>query len=530
MPGQKFWNDSGAVSLSLQQFISLSMVGSVDSSSRKRPREDYEQPNASELNYEDFSDAGDDLTLDLTQEQAEASEQNGRENGGEVNGNSTTRSSSPSDDCIDPETLAFFTEAGVSEEMLASLGIDLDEIKAQQERLRQAQADREYAMRVQEQLDLEARLERENRMHNAAAQVNSTSTYNETGGGTSAAAGAVPTPAVQVNPPSNAPRAPPPIAPRPPPTTASISAQTQQQQIPLPPSTSAIPGFVPLNVAPNPSVYLPAAHMFPINRPQIAQNTGQSISQILATMQISNQMQHVNKRFKPDVAGSSSFASNFTSASSSAATSSSNGVHRQSKSGGPIEIRDDDDVIDLTDDAAAAAAANDLRIIESVNLLDDRCPQASSSSSHVPYESDYDEELAELDDPENFLHSAFGDKLGSVMESIHQQQIAQSARFFPPHFRPYNRGHIDYSSFVKPLSAAETERELRALLENAVDDEAPPAESRAGTPEGLRVNLLEHQKIGLQWMIKSETSNNKGGILSDDMGLGKVNNVALIYV
>lgn len=72
------------------------------------------------------------------------------------------------------------------------------------------------------------------------------------------------------------------------------------------------------------------------------------------------------------------------------------------------------------------------------------------------------------------------------------------------------------------LNPEETEKELRELLEHIQYDEPPPPENRQGTPEGLSISLLEHQKIGLQWMLKMENSNNKGGILADDMGLGKV--------
>ncbi|GAA5798721.1 hypothetical protein HPULCUR_004127 [Helicostylum pulchrum] len=67
----------------------------------------------------------------------------------------------------------------------------------------------------------------------------------------------------------------------------------------------------------------------------------------------------------------------------------------------------------------------------------------------------------------------------------------------------------------------EAERELRDLLEHVIFDEPPPPEDRTGTPDGLSIVLMEHQKIGLQWMLKMENSRNKGGILADDMGLGK---------
>ncbi|KAI9280662.1 SNF2 family N-terminal domain-containing protein [Sporodiniella umbellata] len=67
----------------------------------------------------------------------------------------------------------------------------------------------------------------------------------------------------------------------------------------------------------------------------------------------------------------------------------------------------------------------------------------------------------------------------------------------------------------------ETEDDLRNLLENITNDDPPPPENRAGTPERMIVCLMEHQKIGLEWMLKMETSHNQGGILADDMGLGK---------
>lgn len=41
------------------------------------------------------------------------------------------------------------------------------------------------------------------------------------------------------------------------------------------------------------------------------------------------------------------------------------------------------------------------------------------------------------------------------------------------------------------------------------------------TPEGLRVELLDHQKYSMTWMKWRETQKPCGGILADDMGLGK---------
>ena len=39
---------------------------------------------------------------------------------------------------------------------------------------------------------------------------------------------------------------------------------------------------------------------------------------------------------------------------------------------------------------------------------------------------------------------------------------------------------------------------------------------------GLEIVLMPHQVIGVSWMLDKEHSKDKGGILSDEMGLGKV--------
>ncbi|KAJ1672501.1 hypothetical protein EV182_007050, partial [Spiromyces aspiralis] len=49
-----------------------------------------------------------------------------------------------------------------------------------------------------------------------------------------------------------------------------------------------------------------------------------------------------------------------------------------------------------------------------------------------------------------------------------------------------------------------------------------PPEERLDTPPGMNVQLLEHQRVGLTWMVRQERTNGlRGGALADDMGLGK---------
>ncbi|KAJ3196277.1 hypothetical protein HK101_009542 [Irineochytrium annulatum] len=74
----------------------------------------------------------------------------------------------------------------------------------------------------------------------------------------------------------------------------------------------------------------------------------------------------------------------------------------------------------------------------------------------------------------------------------------------------------------RPLNDKEQEEHLKNLLKHAIDvADVPKIEERIKSPEDLKITLLEHQKIGVEWMVKMEKGTNKGGILADDMGLGK---------
>ena len=46
-------------------------------------------------------------------------------------------------------------------------------------------------------------------------------------------------------------------------------------------------------------------------------------------------------------------------------------------------------------------------------------------------------------------------------------------------------------------------------------------DARSETPEGLKKSLYRHQELALAWMEQMEVGTTKGGILADDLGLGK---------
>ncbi|KAJ3023132.1 UNVERIFIED_CONTAM: hypothetical protein HDU68_008757 [Siphonaria sp. JEL0065] len=78
------------------------------------------------------------------------------------------------------------------------------------------------------------------------------------------------------------------------------------------------------------------------------------------------------------------------------------------------------------------------------------------------------------------------------------------------------------ADWAQPLKDGEVMEELKDLLNNvAITAAEIPIEERLQSPPELKVTLLEHQKIGVDWMLKMERGSNRGGILADDMGLGK---------
>lgn len=67
---------------------------------------------------------------------------------------------------------------------------------------------------------------------------------------------------------------------------------------------------------------------------------------------------------------------------------------------------------------------------------------------------------------------------------------------------------------------ATTTKSLRELVFETVDLEE--LDLQKANVEGMKCTLLPHQIIGVGWAVNREKGPNKGGLLADDMGLGKV--------
>ncbi|OBZ82282.1 putative ATP-dependent helicase C23E6.02 [Choanephora cucurbitarum] len=186
-----------------------------------------------------------------------------------------------------------------------------------------------------------------------------------------------------------------------------------------------------------------------------------------------------------------------------------------------IDLTNDDDIYqiqtisdDEEDITPPMTDYEQLRFLMGNNTLNPFAPSSSSTTFPPPPASSYAVPYYPY-----FVHNVNG-KRRMVFPTPIVSRAPQSKGTQRP-LQPHPGAPYTPTTYTRPLSQQETERELASLLENVVDDDPPPPEDRAGTPDGLNINLLEHQKVGLQWMMKMENSNNKGGLLADDMGLGK---------
>jgi hypothetical protein len=112
--------------------------------------------------------------------------------------------------------------------------------------------------------------------------------------------------------------------------------------------------------------------------------------------------------------------------------------------------------------------------------------------------------------------SVYGDNTSTDLFSTIDREMAELGYNTGSGMDAYNSRFQDFYS-----DPTKTVEELRELIKHIRPDEELSPKEREGTPQQIKLPLMEHQKLGLTWMKKMEESSNKGGILADDMGLGK---------
>lgn len=100
------------------------------------------------------------------------------------------------------------------------------------------------------------------------------------------------------------------------------------------------------------------------------------------------------------------------------------------------------------------------------------------------------------------------------------------SKCFEPYFEMSSFGQMIMPSgsaapeYERPIDSKEAEKQIEKLLDTFSVE--IPKEERISVSENLiTVKLKEYQRIGVTWMSRMENSLHKGGINSDEMGLGR---------
>ena len=79
----------------------------------------------------------------------------------------------------------------------------------------------------------------------------------------------------------------------------------------------------------------------------------------------------------------------------------------------------------------------------------------------------------------------------------------------------------DVAHLPNSMNQVSVEKAVKELVQGMYAD-MNNVDTKAPAPKGLECILLAHQLQGVNWMLNKEQKREKGGLLADDMGLGKV--------
>lgn len=127
---------------------------------------------------------------------------------------------------------------------------------------------------------------------------------------------------------------------------------------------------------------------------------------------------------------------------------------------------------------------------------------------------------SDISEQENYISSLFveerlspSSKNLSVKERLSWNELVAGVKSI----QPQHTGKQGLQTFNnQKTQAIDRLKVFHDAMENC-----PTPETLAPEPRALKVELMQHQKYGLAWMLWREKQKPKGGILGDDMGLGK---------
>ncbi|KAF9007048.1 SNF2 family DNA-dependent ATPase [Cyathus striatus] len=173
--------------------------------------------------------------------------------------------------------------------------------------------------------------------------------------------------------------------------------------------------------------------------------------------------------------------------------------------------------------ASPAALNTPIRNIAST-FITDHFPPSEESSKRIALEA------ARARQRESVVPTTEGDVEASLSQLFSNSLSAPSSSAGVGGFRL----HYDQETPLRSidLGGADQEQKISEFVTRSIDNENHGLTVRSSMEKlglrhkrdilpGLEIRLLDHQVIGVAWMLEKEKSSDRGGILADDMGLGK---------
>lgn len=180
------------------------------------------------------------------------------------------------------------------------------------------------------------------------------------------------------------------------------------------------------------------------------------------------------------------------------------------------------------------------RRVVAINSDSESNSTSESDSEFVASPSSTESPIEEIDltkTEENSSDAEIKDSSPNKMEEEPQEEVQEGPQEEPkeepepPAERPRRRQRKPKKekdptpNVVKRFNAMEdglrkNHTELRSVFED-LENEPPHKFEQMAQPPGLKCNLLPFQKEGLHWLVEQEKSKYHGGILADEMGMGK---------